>query len=174
MSKVPSSLPVAASEVDSTPAGSPGAAALTGLDRSGARRESQRFLKFLVVGGFSFVVDTGSLSALVLWFDTNRILAKAIAFSLAVLSNFVWNRYWIYPESRSKPWFKQLLQFCLMSVVGFVINMSVFALVDRLATEPLGHVLALYLAQAMAVGAALFWNFTANRLITYGDVKLGR
>ena len=76
MSKVPSSLPVAASEVDSTPAGSPGAAALTGLDRSGARRESQRFLKFLVVGGFSFVVDTGSLSALVLYLLSLKLLTS--------------------------------------------------------------------------------------------------
>jgi putative flippase GtrA len=40
-----------------------------------ASRELQRFIKFLVVGGVGFVVDTGSLTALVFLFSADRRLA---------------------------------------------------------------------------------------------------
>jgi len=39
---------------------------------------------------------------------------------------------------------------------------------------PTGSVLALYGAQVAAVGVAMTWNFGANRLVTYNDVKIGR
>ena len=138
-----------------------------------ARREAQRFFKFLAVGAFGFVVDTGSLSALVFFAAMDRSVAKGVAFCLSVLSNFIWNRYWAYRESRSKSVSAQVLQFLLISVVGLAINVAVFGVVDRAVTGVVSHVLALYVAQVSAVGTALIWNFSANRLITYGDVKLG-
>jgi putative flippase GtrA len=143
------------------------------LDAAGARRETRRFLKFLVVGAFGFVVDTGSLSLFVLVFSMNRVVAKGIAFSLAVISNFIWNRLWTYPESRSKSLFAQVSQFFLVSVVGLGTNLLVFAWVDKMASHFISPALALYAAQCGAVGVALFWNYAANRVVTYNDIRLG-
>ena len=142
--------------------------------RSVARREMGRFLRFLAVGAFSFVVDTGALSLLVFGFGTNRVIAKGVGFCLAVLSNFIWNRFWIYTESRSKAVSAQLIQLFVISLVGLGINLAVFAVVDGAVRSSIGPTFGLYVAQALAVGTALIWNFVANRLITYGDVKLGR
>jgi putative flippase GtrA len=130
-------------------------------------------LKFLAVGAFSFVVETGSLTALVLVFSMNRVAAKAIAFALAVLSNFIWHRFWTYAESRSKHVLTQAAQFTLLSVIGLGINLLAFRGADLLLVPLLGSVPALYAAQCTAVGVTLFWNLLANRLITYSDVKLG-
>ena len=138
-----------------------------------AGRETSRFLKFLVVGAFGFLVDTGSLSVFVFWFSMNRVIAKGLAFSLAVVSNFIWNRLWTYPDSRSKSVITQVAQFSLVSVVGLGINLVVFNWADRFASR-WGSFYALYVAQAAAVGVALFWNYAANRIITYGDVAIGR
>jgi len=142
------------------------------------RKEAKRFLKFAIVGGIGFVIDTGVLSLLVfllhLGEGRRRLLAKAISFTLAVISNFIWNRRWTYPESRSKPVSKQLVQFFVLNLVGLGINLLVFGFVDSLTTPWLGHVLALYAAQIAAVGVAMIWNFFANRFITYSDVKFGR
>jgi putative flippase GtrA len=145
-----------------------------GFDRDVARRETRRFLKFLVVGAFGFVVDSGTLSVLALLLDVKRVVAKGIAFCLAVLCNFVWNRFWTYPESRTKSIAAQVTQFTLISLVGLAINLVVFGGVDALLSRSMGPVSSLYLAQVAAVGVALFWNFAANRIITYGDVRLGR
>lgn len=144
------------------------------LERALVVRETRRFLKFLVVGAFGFVVDTGSLSAFVLLFSLDRVLAKGLAFGLGVLSNFLWNRYWTYPDSRSKHPFAQALQFVFLSSIGLAINLGVFALVDGLLASSVDSVVALYVAQCAAVGGALFWNFAANRLLTYSDVRLGQ
>lgn len=140
------------------------------------RREAKRFAKFLMVGAISFVIETGSLTLFALVASVDRVLAKGLAFSLSVLSNFLWNRFFTYPESRSKDVVAQAFQFGLLSVVGLGINVSVFAVTDRLLLEHWhwGEVFSLYAAQCTAVGVTLIWNFTSNRLITYGDIKLGR
>ncbi|HEY3669031.1 MAG TPA: GtrA family protein [Polyangiaceae bacterium] len=139
-----------------------------------ARRETRRFFKFLVVGGVGFVVDTGSLSLFALVLGMDHVLAKGIAFCLAVVNNFILNRLWTYPDSRSKSLLAQVVQFGLVSLVGLGINLVVFRWVDNLTLQRLGNVLALYTAQCAAVGVALFWNYAANRFVTYSDVGLGR
>ena len=141
------------------------------------RKEAKRFVKFAIVGSIGFVIDTGVLSLLVfavhMETDNRRLAAKAVSFTLAVISNFIWNRLWTYPESRSKPLHKQLTQFFALNVIGLVINLFVFGFVDNLLIAPVGPVLALYGAQICAVGVAMVWNFASNRLITFNDVKFG-
>ena len=91
-------------------------------------KEAERFTKFLFVGTWGFVVDFGTLTLLVEVFEVPRlvaentqfsataglILANTISFTLAVISNFTLNRYWTYPESRSKRKRIQLPQFALI------------------------------------------------------------
>lgn len=139
-----------------------------------AKREAQRFFKFVIVGGVGFVVDTGTLTLLALVFGVDRVVAKGAAFALAVLNNFIWNRFWTYPEARSKSLFAQVSLFVGVSVVGLGIALVVFNFVDKLALHYVNGVIALYTAQAASVGVALFWNFAANRFITYSDVAIGR
>lgn len=142
------------------------------------RKEAKRFIKFAIVGGIGFLIDTGTLSLLVfalrLEGDTQRLLAKTVSFTLAVISNFIWNRHWTYPESRSKPIQKQLVQFFVLNLIGLGINLLVFGLVDKTLIPIVGLVFALYGAQIAAVSVAMVWNFAANRLVTYNDVKIGK
>jgi putative flippase GtrA len=108
-----------------------------------------------------------------------------LSFTAAVTSNFIWNRYWTYPDSRSKPIRRQATQFAAVSVIGLLIRTPVFALLlgpcTRLAQSllrllpnaPAGLTAATIgsnLALAAAVILVLFWNFFANRYWTYSDV----
>ncbi|MGH2594318.1 MAG: GtrA family protein [Anaerolineae bacterium] len=142
------------------------------------RREAKRFIKFAIVGSIGFLIDTGTLYALVFLLgmrgDAQRPLAKGISFLLAVTSNFIWNRRWTYPESRSKPLSKQMTQFFTMNLIGLGINLGVFTIVDSLLVPLVDLKLAVAGAQIAAVGIAMLWNFTANRLVTYNDVKFGK
>jgi len=61
-----------------------------------------------------------------------RLLAKTISFLLALTSNFIWNRYWIYPESRSKRLRVQVAQFSLVNVLGLALNLLIFGGVSSL------------------------------------------
>lgn len=137
--------------------------------RAGAERE--RVLKFLVVGALAFVVDTGSLSVFVLLCSMDRTLAKGLSFSLAVLASFAGNHLWTFQGSRSKSVAKKAVQFAAVSIGGLGVNVAVFSTVQPVATGLWGSVPGLYAGQVMAVGAAMFWNFLANRFITYNDLR---
>jgi putative flippase GtrA len=147
-----------------------------------ARREAGRFLRFSVVGTIGAVVDFGSFNLLHVRAGLHPVAASTLSFLLAVASNFVWNRYWTYPDSRSKPVTRQAGQFILISVVGLAIRVPVFTFSQlpmiRLAETLLSavgpgavsaEVLGRNLALAVAVVVVLLWNFGANRLWTYSD-----
>ncbi len=145
-----------------------------------------RFLKFSVVGTIGAVVDFGTLYLLHVVVGLPIVLANTCSFTAAVLSNFTWNRYWTYPDSRSKPVRTQLLQFFVVNIAGWGINTGILVLLRYPCVSLVGTVtrsLALYLspellyklgynlAKAVATGVVLFWNFFVNRFWTYSDVS---
>ena len=67
------------------------------------QREFVRFAKFFVVGAFGAVVDFATYNLTIRLFRLSPEIASVIALTVAIVSNFVWNRYWTYPDSRSKP-----------------------------------------------------------------------
>ena len=160
-----------------------------------ARRESRRFARFLVVGAIGAVVDFGAFNLLFRVFGADPRLAQAISFTLAVTSNFTWNRYWTYPESRSKPLAQQYAQFFALNLIALLVRTLIFdALNDPLTAlaaasldGPLGFITRFAvdtlnmtveqvgnnLALACAVVTMMLWNFFTNSFITYSDVKFG-
>jgi putative flippase GtrA len=66
-------------------------------------RERTRFFRFALVGFMGAVVDFGVMNLLSQVFKVPLVIAGTISFIAAIISNFTWNRYWTYPDSRSKP-----------------------------------------------------------------------
>ncbi len=142
--------------------------------------ERTRFLKFTVVGTIGASVDFGVFNLLSTLLHVNAVLSSMISFCMAVTSNFLWNRFWTYPDSRSKRITHQVSQFILVSLFGLSIRTPLFAFLEPLldhefqnnlpvqGIDPnfLGHNLAL----ALSVGVVMFGNFFINRFWTYGDV----
>ncbi len=143
-------------------------------------RERGRFLRFALVGAFGTLVDFAVFNLLILFLHVQPVVASVMSFLAAVTSNFTWNRYWTYPDSRSKPFAKQLGQFGLVNLIGLLIRTPIFVvsqtallkLSPRLAVfaGDSGEHLAHNLALAVAIGVVLFWNFFINRYWTYNDV----
>lgn len=144
--------------------------------------ERTRFFRFLVVGCIGAVVDFGIENILHRSFGIPYILAGSISFICAILSNFFWNRYWTYPDSRSKPIIKQLFQFSLVNISGLLIRIPILWLLEPIITNLFYRIPGQYLVLppdvmgenvtlAIAIGVVLFWNFFVNRYWTYNDVK---
>ena len=76
-------------------------------------RERTRFFRFAIVGIIGAIVDFGVMNLLVGIFRFPLVLAGTISFIAAIISNFIWNRYWTYPDSRSKSVFRQLIEFAI-------------------------------------------------------------
>jgi len=133
------------------------------------RLEVERFLKFSVVGTIGAIVDFSLLNFGIQVLGFHKGIANAISFSVAVMSNFTWNRLWTYPESREKPLGSQLGQFFAVNLVGLMINEAIFLSLDHFVFAPCG-VWGYNVSKAIAIGVVLFWNFGVNRLWTYKDI----
>lgn len=144
-------------------------------------KERKRFLKFAFVGAIGALIDFGVMNALSHWvFNLPLVVAGTISFICAVISNFIWNRYWTYPESRSRPLLSQLGMFFLVNAAGVLIRIPIL----HYAEPPLlkfvektlhtAHFTAEFIAKnftlAVAVGIVMMWNFFINRYWTYNDI----
>jgi len=145
------------------------------------KKERTRFFRFAMVGILGATIDFGILNLLNQKFHIPVLIAQAVSFTVAVISNFTWNRLWTYPESRAKPVTKQLVQFFVVSIVGLGIRTLIFNGLDStligiseqifpsnfpLSPEFIGHNTSL----AIVIIIILFWNFFVNRVWTYNDV----
>lgn len=159
-------------------------------------KEVERFLKFAVVGVVGAVIDFGVLNLLQATvlspvephLSLKVALATGTAFTSAVTSNFIWNRYWTYPDSRSRPIQQQLMQFFIVNAAGLVFRLiwvrvlfgpfgeigantltwlGVIESMDDTATKQLGT----NIAQFFAIWIVMIWNFFVNRYWTYNDVE---
>lgn len=146
------------------------------------QKERTRFFKFALVGVIGAVVDFGIFNLLSAGFQVPAIWASIASFIAAVISNFVWNRFWTYPDSRSKPISHQLTQFILVSLVGLGIRVVLVALLEKPFINLAGQILPTdFFLSAVTVGhngmlafailIVMMWNFIANRYWTYNDVS---
>ncbi len=55
------------------------------------KREQERFFRFAIVGTIGAVIDIGIFNLLSSILKIPALTAQAISFSVAVISNFVWN-----------------------------------------------------------------------------------
>ncbi len=158
-------------------------------------RELERFLKFLVVGAIGAAIDLGTTNILMRFvFQVQDeqlapvVLSAMIGFTLAVSSNFLWNRYWTYPDSRSRRIRYQLAQFFAVSAVGLAVRGGVVWLFSPIFANFVRYLAANHLvtlnlqdntqwklganmAVIMALILVALWNFFANRYWTYNDVE---
>ena len=110
----------------------------------------------------------------------------------AVISNFTFNRFWTYPDSRSHSIRRQLAQFTFINFIGWfartiwittafhalggffmpillpIIHLMRPAYIPSYAAE---GKLGTLVAQLIGVVVIMFWNFFANRYWTYNDVE---
>jgi putative flippase GtrA len=156
-------------------------------------KELERFLKFATVGIVGAVLDFVVLNVLLATFlpasqPVNVAIATTIAFVTAVSSNFFWNRFWTYPDSRSRSLRRQLTQFFVVSFVGWFarlvwVTVSYVAMgffmvglihtlfpqfvADLDMTKRIGSNFSLLIA----IVVVMIWNFFVNRYWTYSDVS---
>lgn len=149
------------------------------------KQEQVRFLKFAVVGAIGAVIDFGVLNLLKFFTPIHVIIASVISFTLAVISNFLWNRFWTFPESVDLPLVPQLIQFSIVSIAGLLIRTPLFAwfndvftsmaktyvqtslFIPQLTPEVIGRNVAL----ATVILIVMLWNFFVNRFWTYKKIK---
>jgi putative flippase GtrA len=138
--------------------------------------ERRKFIKFGIVGIIGSVVDFGVFNLLASLLKFPSIWSSVVSFSLAVINNFLWNRYWTFPETRHIPIARQLTQFAIVSLAGLAIRTPLFAWLEKLlipladkyipnflTPTIIGHNIAL----ALVILVVMLWNYFINRFWTF-------
>ena len=133
------------------------------------RQSGKQFVKFAVVGGIGTIVNLVVLKAtLLIWgrFAAEtpcavEIFASGLAFAVAVVNNYLLNRWWTF---RSKGSFGgEFVKFLIVSIAGLGLNELAF----WLFRGQLG--IGVLVSQCLAILCVLPFNFIVNKLWSFKD-----
>ena len=144
-------------------------------------KERVRFLKFAAVGAVGSMLDFGVMNLLTRLLAMRLVYAGTISFVCAVVNNFTGNRFWTYPESRSRHILHQLGMFFVVNAAGIAIRVPILHFVEppmegffkSMGVLPAitPETLAKNATLALAIGIVMLWNYFVNRYWTYNDVE---
>jgi putative flippase GtrA len=138
-------------------------------------------MKFAAVGALGSIIDFGVMNLFTQVFSMRLVFAGTLSFICAVVNNFLGNRFWTYPESRSRHILQQLGMFFVVNVAGIAIRVPILHFVEppmenlvrssRLFSSLTPETLAKNATLGIAIGIVMLWNFFVNRYWTYNDVE---
>jgi len=135
-----------------------------------------QFTRFGLVGGVGLVVDFGVFNLLrATIFDPARIhegpvFAKIISTILAIIVNWIGNRFWTFREHRGRQLLREGIEFGVVSVGGLLIGLFclfvshyVLGFTSLLADNISSNVIGLALGTAFRFSLYRFWVFSPRR-----------
>ena len=129
--------------------------------------------KFISVGILNTLIDWGILTVQVILTGINMGLGysifKSISFMVAVFNSFVWNKYWTFKKNDTGKTQQELLQFLLLSLVGFCINVGVASFVVNVIGPQGGISRNLWatVGGAVATMFSMVWDFVVYKFIVF-------
>jgi putative flippase GtrA len=132
-----------------------------------------QFLRFAVVGALNTGIDFAILN--VLSYLTNitdgaRIIPlKGVAFLAANVNSYLINKRWTFKDKTDGQGAKQFSVYLSVSVIGALINIGAVFLITTYISPLFGMSDKLWLnvANLVATGLSLVWNFIGYKLIVF-------
>jgi putative flippase GtrA len=130
--------------------------------RAGLRKPHNwvQLVKFCAVGASGYVVNLCVFALCVEGLGAHHLVGATVAFVVAVLNNFWWNRHWTFRAGSGHAGF-QAARFFTVSVVAFLFAASVLELLVSVAEMPELP------AQAISIIVATPLNFIGNKMWSF-------
>lgn len=160
-----------------------------------ANRGVRQFVKFVVVGGSSTIIDWGLTALFMGWaifggrslgvtvgnalqdakvwpftfadtpFGAGLPVMTAIAAGFAILNSYYWNRRWTFRAVGHERQVKQISKFFTIALIGLGLNTVITTVVFKLANTDEG--IAAAIGKVTATAIVLFWNFFGQKYFTF-------
>jgi len=122
-----------------------------------------QFLRFCLVGASGYAVNLAVYAAL-LGAGVHYLAAAAVAFLVAAMSNYAWNRTWTFRTSGA-PLIGQGARALVVSALSLAANQLFLLALVSAGAGPLA-------AQAVAIVLATPFSFAANKLWAFAPVRV--
>jgi putative flippase GtrA len=116
--------------------------------------------KFLLVGLSGYAVNLAVFTFSLEVLSVHHLAAATLAFAVAVMNNFWWNRHWTFAARGGHAGF-QAARFFAVSVLAFLIQVTILELLISSAGTPK------VAAQAISLVLATPVNFIGNKLWSF-------
>ena len=132
----------------------------------------RQLTKFALVGGVGFVVDVTTFTLLRLTpaFEGSPLKAKILSTVLAIVANWIGNRYWTFGPHRSSHSVMEAVEFGVVSLLGMLVALGCLAvshyvldLRTLLADNLSGNVVGLVLGSALRFVLYRHWVYHPGR-----------
>ena len=120
-----------------------------------------QLLQFGLVGASGYIVNLAVFALVNGPLSVHYIAAAILAFCVAVLNNFWWNRHWTFDAKHGHAGF-QAARFFAVSLLALIVNLIALKLL-------VGGGMGELPAQAVAVAIAMPFNFIGNKLWTFDE-----
>lgn len=124
-----------------------------------------QFVKYAMVGALNVCVHVGIFNVLLLAGGFPTLAANAVAFFIASINSFFWNKRWAFRDARREAVVRQYLVFLFFTVVGLALHTGAFRLL--LVPLHLHGTIGKNLALLLALPVSVIWNFTCYRFWTF-------
>jgi putative flippase GtrA len=118
-----------------------------------------KIIKFGIVGLSGMVIDFGTTWLIREKLKWNQYIANSCGFILAVINNYVINRFWTFESTQS--WLPEFGRFVLFSLIGLGLNNLLLYMFHEKGN------LNFYFAKALAILCVFTWNFFSNWLLNF-------
>ena len=124
------------------------------------KKLSGQILRFGVVGVLAFVIDYGLLFFCTEALGINYLISSAIAFSVAVVFNYILSTLWVFDTSRNvQDKRAQFTVFIILSVIG----LGLTELLMWFGTDILG--IYYLITKICATGIVMIYNFVSRKIL---------
>lgn len=126
------------------------------------------FLKYCIVGGTGTIIDVGIYTLLTRVVLLYYIFSATISFLIAVINNFLLNKYWTFKKGESGQTKKEYTKFLIVSTINYFLNIGImFLIVEYSGLDIIfGHNVDFF-AKFIAIIIVTISNYLGNRYWTF-------
>ena len=117
------------------------------------------FVRYLIVGGSTFVIDFGILYSLHGLLNLNLAASTSVAYWISMSYNFVLNRYWTFDAREKESLLKHITAYFALVVFNYMFTVIFVAVV--------GEHINYMVAKALAVLLQMIWTFPVYKKLIF-------
>lgn len=118
-----------------------------------------KLVRFGITGLIGMFIDFGTTWIAREKLKWNKYIANSCGFTLAVINNYLINRFWTFRSHES--WLPEFGKFIFFSLVGLILNnLLLFLFHEKMKVR-------FYYAKAMAIACVFVWNFFSNWIYNF-------
>jgi len=128
------------------------------------------FIRYCVVGITGTIIDVGIYTILTRVAHLYYIYATCISVFIAIINNFLLNKYWTFKKGKSGKFGIEYIKFFIVSVANYLLHIGImYSIVEFTKLDIIFGAYEDYIAKFIAIVIITISNYIGNKYWTFKD-----